>query len=206
MYDIIHILVYQTNQTIAYYNQHAETFMFDTLSVEFSDQQEMLLKYLKPGSHILDLGCGAGRDSKAFIEKGFKVTALDGSKELCKIASDYIGQEVVCKTFEELDDNNTYDAVWACASLLHVPMQRLTVVIANIEKALKPGGYLYASFKYGDFEGERKGRHFTNLTEDRFKKLVDRFDSLEVIEMTLSSDVREGRKDEKWLNVIVVKT
>ena len=193
------------NKTINYYNHNAQAFIADTVSVEFNDQQEMLLKYLKPGAHILDLGCGAGRDSKSFIEKGYKITALDGSAELCKIASDYIGQEVICKTFEELDDNNTYDAVWACASLLHVPMKELPSVIASIERALKPGGYLYTSFKYGDFEGERKGRYFTNLTEGRLRKIVDRFDSLDIIEMTLSLDVREDREDEKWLNVIIKK-
>lgn len=62
----------KTNKTLDYYNQHADEFVLDTAAVEFEEKQNMLLKYLKPGAHILDLGCGSGRDSKAFIQKGTK--------------------------------------------------------------------------------------------------------------------------------------
>ncbi len=191
--------------TIYYYNHNFKSFIDDTISVNFDEQRQILLKYLCPGAHILDLGCGAGRDSKAFIEKGFKVTALDGSSELCKVASEYIGQEVKCITFDELDEHNKFDAVWACASLLHVPMNELPSVFERIEEALKPKGYLYASFKYGDFEGERKGRYFTNMTEERLKQLLDTFEGLKIVEIVLTSDVRPGRENEYWLNTVIKK-
>jgi len=195
----------QNNKTIDYYNKHAAAFTSDTVSVEFSENQNMLIKYLKPSAHILDLGCGAGRDSKAFIQKGFKVTAMDGSIELCKIASQNIGQNVICKRFQDLDDVNTFDAVWACASILHIPLVELHKVFENISKSLKPLGYIYASFKYGNFEGERNGRYFTDLTEERLKLLLNPLDHLEIVETLITSDVRQGRENEKWLNTIIKK-
>ena len=130
----------EINKTLEYYNQHAEEFVLDTAAVEFEEKQNMLLKYVKPGAHILDLGCGSGRDSKAFIQKGYKVTAMDGSSELCKIASNYIGQKVICQNFTDLHERNAFDAVWACASILHIPSVDLPNIISNIANALKIGG------------------------------------------------------------------
>ncbi|RKJ30308.1 class I SAM-dependent methyltransferase [Butyricicoccus sp. 1XD8-22] len=194
-----------TNKTINYYNQNASAFTSDTIAVDFDEKQNVLLKYLAPGAHILDFGCGSGRDSKAFLQKGYKVTAIDGSSELCKIASEYIGQEVQCKKFHELDEVEAFDAVWACASILHVPSADLPQVIGNIERALKPGGYFYVSFKYGDFEGERNGRYFTNQTEQSLEELVEPFTQLELLETSVTPDVRVGREDEMWLYAIVRK-
>lgn len=192
-------------KTINYYNTNASAFTKDTISVDFDEKQNVLLKYLEPGSHILDFGCGSGRDSKAFIQKGYKVTAFDGSIEMCKVATELIGQTVVNKKFHELDDENAYDAIWACASILHVPSNELPQILEKMTRAVKPGGYIYVSFKYGDFEGERGGRHFTNLTEESLARLLEPFQQLEIIETSVSGDVREGRQNEKWLNAVLKK-
>ncbi|MDM5332116.1 class I SAM-dependent methyltransferase [Ureibacillus composti] len=196
---------YYSDKTLNYYNTNASSFTSDTVSVDFDEKQNILLKYLQQGAHILDFGCGSGRDSKAFIEKGYQVTAMDGSTEMCKVASHYIGQEVICKKFHELDEQNKYDAIWACASILHVPSVELPNMIEKMATALKPGGYFYVSFKYGGYEGEKNGRYFTNLTEETFESLLDPFQQLKIIEMSVTSDVREGRQHEKWLNVVVKK-
>lgn len=195
----------ETNKTLEYYNKNALNFISDTVAVNFEDKQNILLKYLNQGAHILDLGCGSGRDSKAFIQKGYKVTSMDGSSELCRVASKYIGQKVICEKFEDLHIKNAFDGVWACASILHVPSINLPNVIRNISNSLKPGGYFYASFKYGDFEGERNGRYFTDLTEKRLRKLIEPFQELDIIETFITNDVRIGRQDEKWLNAIIKK-
>lgn len=153
-----------------------------------------------------DLGCGSGRDSKAFIQKGYKVTAMDGSSELCKIASNYIGQKVICQEFKDLHDINAFNVVWASASILHTPSVGLPKVISNISNSLKIGGYFYVSFKYGDFEGERNGRYFTDFTEKSLSELIEPFPELEIIETVITNDVRIGRENEKWLNIIIIKT
>ena len=192
-------------KTLNYYNQCAQAYNETTLNIEFDSKREMLLKYLQPNAHILDLGCGSGRDSKGFLQKGYKVTAVDGSKELCKIASKNIGQDVICQLFNELDAVNEFDGVWACASLLHLPTNELKQTLKRVEKALKKDGYFYASFKYGDFEGERDGRYFNDFTEVSFSTLLKEFPNLELQEVEVTTDVIPGRENVSWLNVIMKK-
>ena len=192
-------------KTLNYYNQCAEAYNETTLNIEFDSKREMLLKYLQPNAHILDLGCGSGRDSKGFLQKGYKVTAVDGSKELCKIASKNIGQDVICQLFNELDAVNEFDGVWACASLLHLPTNELKQTLKRVEKALKKDGYFYASFKYGDFEGERDGRYFNDFTEVSFSTLLKEFPNLELQEVEVTTDVIPGRENVSWLNVVMKK-
>ena len=82
------------NGTIQYYNQNAESFVNTTQNVSFLSVQSKFLKKLNSNAFILDFGCGSGRDTKYFLEQGFLVEAIDGSKELCKLASNYTGIEV----------------------------------------------------------------------------------------------------------------
>lgn len=159
-------------KTLQYYNTHACSFTNSTVAVHFSEIQDRFLKYIPNGSRILDFGCGSGRDAKYFIEQGFIVEAIDGSEELCKLASEYTGINVKHRLFQELSEVEKYDGIWACASILHLPYGELTTVISKICKALKKDGCFYASFKYGDFEGMRNGRYFTDLTKDRFNVLL----------------------------------
>ena len=193
-------------KTLAYYNQFAKAYNETTLTIEFQSKREFLLKYLKPHAHILDLGCGSGRDSKAFLQQGYKVTAMDGSQVLCQLASETIGQPVKCQLFSELDEINTYDAVWACASLLHLPTIELKQTLKKIEKALKDEGYFYASFKYGEFEGYREERFFNDFTEESFKTLLKDIPTLTIIETEVTTDVIPGRENVSWLNLIMKKT
>ncbi len=193
-------------KTLAYYNQFAKAYNETTLTIEFQSKREFLLKYLKPHAHILDLGCGSGRDSKAFLQQGYKVTAMDGSQVLCQLASETIGQPVKCQLFSELDEINTYDAVWACASLLHLPTIELKQTLKKIEKALKDEGYFYASFKYGEFEGYREERFFNDFTEESFKTLLKDIPTLTIIETEVTTDVIPGRENVSWLNLMMKKT
>lgn len=193
------------NKTIEYYNKNVELFVSSTKDVEFNKMQNMLLKYLKKGDYILDLGCGSGRDSKAFLEKGFKVVSVDGSEKLCNIASSYIGQEVIFTTFQNFKSDIKFNGIWACASLLHLPYKDLKEVIKNLRNNLKEEGYFYLSFKYGEFEGERNGRYFTNMTEKKFRNLIKDISEYEIVEEKITSDARKGREEEKWLNIILKK-
>lgn len=152
---------------------------------------------------ILDFGCGSGRDTKHFISKGYQVEALDGLEELCRMASDSTGIEVKHRYFHELDEEERYDGIWACSSILHLPVNELKEVLPKMAKALKHQGIVYASFKYGDFQGERNGRYFTDMDEEQLNRLVDDTGAITVEETWITSDVRPGRDEEKWLNMIL---
>ena len=193
------------NQTIDYYNTNAKKFNNDTVAVEFSEVQNRFTSYLKEGAHILDFGCGSGRDSLAFQKKGYDVDAIDGSEEMCKLASKLIGKEVQCLNFLDFDKTDEYDGIWACASILHLSMEELEAVFLKMADALRFHGIIYASFKYGEFEGERNGRYFTDMTERRLEELLKSVPHLRLEEAWLTTDVRPGRDAEKWLNVILRK-
>ena len=150
------------NKTLNYYNENAQSFASGTVSVEFTEMQDKFLQKLNPGAYILDFGCGAGRDTKYFLDQGYLVEAIDGSEQLCQIASKHTGIKVRQMLFQELKVNEKYDGIWACASILHLPKKELKEVFKKMLTALKPGGRIYTSFKYGEYEGMRNGRYFTD--------------------------------------------
>ena len=189
------------NSTINYYNNNAKEFCECTLQADMSLCRNMFLKYMVANGHILDAGCGSGRDSKAFQELGYAVSAFDASEEICRFATEYLGQEVQCRRFEDVTEENCYDGIWASASLLHVAKKNLPDVLTRLKRALKAGGILYASFKYGETEKMRGERSFSDFTEEQAKQLFLE-NGFEVLEFALTGDVREGRADEMWCNVV----
>jgi SAM-dependent methyltransferase len=191
--------------TINYYNEMSQEFIDSTVNVDFTMTQNKFMNKLQAGCHILDFGCGSGRDSKCFINKGFQVTAIDGSIELCKYASKLTGLNVKHMYFQELCDIDVYDAIWACSSILHLPYSDLKDVMAKMIVALKQNGIIYTSFKYGKYEGERNGRYFIDMDDDKFKNFIINYPNITVEELWITGDVRPGRSNEQWLNVILRK-
>lgn len=191
------------DKTLDYYNQNAAAFVAGTISVDFKQKQDKFIGRLQAGDYILDFGCGSGRDTKYFLEAGMKVDATDGSEELCKIASKYTGIKVRQMLFQELDEYEKYDGIWACSSILHLPKDELKQVLIKMAAALNAGGIIYTSFKYGDYEGERNGRYFTDFTIDSFADFIQDVKHLKLIECWITGDVRHGRGEEKWLNLIL---
>ncbi len=195
----------QDFNTLNYYNSRAERFCESTVSVNFADTQDIFLSKLTAGSAILDFGCGSGRDTKYFLSQGYQVEAIDGSTELCKLASQYTGIQVRHMFFQELSEINKYDGIWACASVLHLPWIELIDVVNRMQAALRANGIIYISFKYGTFSGERNGRYFTDMTEETFAGFLHGIDGLQIEEQWISNDVRPGRGEERWLNIILRK-
>ncbi len=194
-----------TTNTLSYYNTNTSSFVESTQSVQMTEAWNRFTSKLAPSSLILDFGCGSGRDTKYFLEQGYQIEAMDGSEELCKAASEYTGITVQHQLFQDWKSEEKYNGIWACSSILHLNKTELKQVIGNIRDALLPSGIFYTSFKYGNFEGERNGRYFTDLTEASFAELINEVSGFEIIEEWITSDVRPGREEEKWLNVILKK-
>lgn len=190
------------NKTLTFYNEHTQDFVEGTVTVDFHEVQDRFLQYVKEGSYLLDFGCGSGRDTKYFLDKGYRVDAIDGSIELCKYASALTGIEVKQMFFEDFDVVDGYDAIWASASLLHCQYDALEGMFDRIYKALKDKGIFFSSFKYGDYQGYRNERYFTDLDEEEFMKFID--GKFEIVDQWISEDARKDVK-QLWLNSIVRK-
>ena len=190
--------------TIEYYDQNAQSFIAGTIDVNMEELYSHFVSLLPTQALILDAGCGSGRDTKAFLDMGYSVEAIDASLAMVNHATSYTGIQVIKKTFQEMGEKEKYDAIWACASLLHVPKDELFDVFTKLTTALKTGGIWYFSFKYGSEERQKDGRSFTDMNEESIQLLLSKLGSLVNLKTWLTEDARPDRK-EKWLNVIVQK-
>ena len=193
------------NSTLQYYEKFGDNFIKETLNKQMQIQYAMIEKYLNKGSHILDAGCGSGRDSLYFKQKGYKVTAFDASKKMVEFASKFLKQEVQLLSFDELTFKNKFDAIWASASLLHIPKSNISDTINKLYLALKPDGVLYASFKHNKEEFIKDGRIFNSYTKESFEELIESTPFKKCEEVVILEDSRADRKGELWLNAILYK-
>ena len=189
------------DRNVEYYDINAETFFAGSVDANMATDRQKFLEFVPDGGRILDVGCGSGRDSKAFLDAGYDVVSFDASKEMCKRASDYIGREVLNMRFEEVSFDNEFDGIWASASLLHVPMGQLPAVLRKMRRALKPGGVMYASFKYGEGPKARGERMFSDFNERTVGPLFEDAD-FHILHTEIGHDNRPGREAELWITVI----
>lgn len=150
-------------ETLAFYAQEAPVYTASGKDGSFR-HLEPFLALLPPGATILELGCGGGYDAAFMLARGFDVDATDGVPAMAAKAEARIGRPVRVMRFDELEAVERYDAVVAAASLLHVPREALSAVLARVHRALRPGGWHIASYKGGGAEGrDRLGRYFNYL-------------------------------------------
>ena len=192
--------------TLAYYEDNAKKYFDGTLNINMTVLYRPFLEYMPPYASILDAGCGSGRDTLYFASRGYQVTAFDYAPALVDLANKLTGQEVLQLSFQNLDFKDQFRGVWACSSLLHVPMEDMHDAISRLSRSMKVDGVLYASFKYGSGEKNRDGRLCVDLDEEGADDLIEQHPELTVIRCWKTSDLREGRKQEKWLNLLVRKT
>jgi 2-polyprenyl-3-methyl-5-hydroxy-6-metoxy-1,4-benzoquinol methylase len=188
--------------SIEFYEQNAEDFFRRSVEADMLPQLTRFAGLLPTGARILDAGCGAGRDAKAFAAMGFDVTATEAAPRLAELARRHTGLDIRVMTFDEMDWRGAFDGIWACASLLHVPRANLPATLRRLRDALVPGGVLWMSFKHGDQERQVPGRIFTDLDESGSARLLSVAGGLELIEMEVTGDVRPDRAHERWLSLL----
>ncbi|WP_271078196.1 class I SAM-dependent methyltransferase [Aurantiacibacter sp. MUD61] len=138
--------------TIDFYEKAAPRFTLDPGQAPSRDL-DAFLSLLEPGARILELGCGGGRDAARMLELGFEVDATDGVAAMVRKANERFDVGARLMRFDELKAEAEYDAIWAHACLLHVARAELPDILGRIHRALRPGGWHYASYKLGDGEG-----------------------------------------------------
>ena len=194
-----------SSETIDYYNQNAADFAQATEQIDMTALYVEFLPLIKRGGHILDAGCGSGRDALYFKRQGFSVTAFDASDALVNIARKHLEQNVEVKRFEQLDERDKYDGIWCCASLLHVELENLADIFNRLKTALKTDAVLYVSFKFGNNTREVKGRRFTDMDDIKLKAALDDVAGLGVIKTWQTKDLRADRNQDVWFNALLTK-
>lgn len=197
--------------TLEYYQRNAKEFFSQTINIDMQNVYHPFLEYL-PKTHlsnqqkILDVGCGSGRDSVFFANKGFEVVAIDGSKSLIELAQQTDTRiDWQCLRFDEIAKQswqNQFTGIWACASLLHVPFNDLPKILNDLLSCLRPTGILYASFKYGDNEREKDGRFFCDMNEHGWQLIGEQLDSAKALKLWQTVDNRMDKRD-IWWNVLL---
>lgn len=188
--------------SIEFYEQNAEDFFRRSVDADMARGHEEFTALLKPGGHVLDAGCGSGRDALAFSRAGFEVTAIEAAPNLAALAGLHTGLPIRVMTFDQVDWRETFDGVWACASLLHVPRAELASVVRRLRDALKPGGVFWMSFKYGTEERQAGDRRFTDLDEAGAAALLVEAGGLALISVHVTEDVRTERSGDRWLSIL----
>ena len=194
------------NNTLDYYNRNASEYAKSTVSADMSSLRDEFLCLIPPHSHILDCGCGSGRDTLAFLRKGYSVTPIDGSEEMCRCTTELTGIKAERLLFDQISFQDRFGGIWACASLLHAERSQLPGILKKLHRAAKQDCVLYMSFKFGSFTGQRDdGRFFTNMTERDIPGLLSPESGWEYIKHSVSADRRTDGSGVQWLNIFARK-
>lgn len=185
-----------------YYSENAKEYIQNTKNIDMKECYNIFLGYLSLDSKILDVGFGSGRDSLYFYNVGYDVVSIDPVKEFCDNAMDIGLKNVREISIENIDYIEVFDGIWASASLLHLKFDKLSEIFNKCYDALKGGGIMYASFKYGTFEGIIDDRYFTYLTEERLTNIINQT-NFKIDKLWISED--KLNRNIKWLNAILKK-
>jgi ubiquinone/menaquinone biosynthesis C-methylase UbiE len=178
--------------TQQYYILHASQYFDATYSLNLTSLWMKLLSQVLPGSTILDLGCGSGRDVAHFARRGLCSIGLDYSFPLLEQARAITKQPLTVGSFNNMPFiDSSFDAVWSIASLLHVPKAELGSVLDEISRLLKPGGILLTSIKMGVGEKpDHLGRFVAYYQPDEWRSVLDQA-GFQIINIDVTREIKE---------------
>lgn len=189
------------DSTARFYETHAREYFDRTVSADLSALYDDVLKHVRPGGRVLDAGCGSGRDLKIFRARGFDVTGIDASNALVKLARGFSGADCTVMRLEDVNFSG-FDAVWACASLLHLPKRSVVSILRRLRLSLAEGGILFASVQLGQGEVLKPdGRFFAYYAPDEFARRIEKAGFV-VDRAWVSEDSLPGRSAIRWINVV----
>lgn len=191
--------------TLTYYNNNAYEYFNTTKMISLDNLYSIFLNYITTKGKILDFGCGSGRDSKYFKDKGYDVYLLDGSINLANIVETELGLKVKVQDFNDFDEKDKYDGVWACASLLHVKKENISNIILKIKNSIHDDGIIYISMKDGVGEEiDNFGRYYNYVNEKEFEELLKPL-HLKVDKYIKTNQRKDDSKNIIWHNFFIKK-
>lgn len=185
--------------SLDYYEREVDAFFSRTVDLDLTPIWDAFLEHVTDGGLILDAGCGSGRDSRQFLQRGYRVSAFDASAAMAEKASAYTGIPVERRRIEDLTEVGIYDGVWCCAAALHVADSEIVDALRRLHNALCVGGTCYLSFKVGPGERIEDGRRFLDFDEARLTTALNRTNVAEVVRMWRTDD-QGSREKVTWLN------
>jgi SAM-dependent methyltransferase len=192
-------------ETLRFYKQEAERYCQRTGSFPSAALPGFLAR-LRPGSSILELGCGSGRDTAEMLRQGYDVTATDGSPEMALQAERRLERPVSVLLFAEIEGEARFDGAWAHACLLHVPLPGLGDVLGRIYRVLKSPGILFANFKEGTAEGrDRLGRYYNYPSLAALRKIFQQAAPWASFEAERSPGIGYDGAAIQWLDCTATK-
>lgn len=161
------------DETIAAYDNQVEAYADlvgetppDPLLVVFAEQ-------VKAGGHVLDLGCGPGKEAAELRSRGFSVDAVDASPEMVRLANRTHGIDARQASFDDIEQAEAFDGIWANFSLLHAPAEDFPRHLDALCRALKPGGCFHIAMKLGTGAArDRLGRHYSYYSQPELTELL----------------------------------
>jgi SAM-dependent methyltransferase len=194
-------------QTLSFYDAEAKTYASKQRPDEMPASFHRFAAALPSTAHVLDLGSGDGHYAAALEAMGHDVTAMDGSAGLAAIASKRLAKPVRVARFDELEDIDAFDGVWAHASLLHAPLKSLPDLMGRIHKSLRPNGIFHASFKTGQPEGRDKlGRYYNFPTRTDLQDAMSRSGNWTDIIYDTGDGIGYDGKSTGWIILFARKT
>lgn len=195
--------------TIRSYNRFAKEYDSNVSGLLPKESFEEFIRYLPTSAKILDLGCGSGRDVMLFSKLGYEVIGVDLSEKLIEIAkakapkAQFYIQDIRQIEFQE----NTFDGIWASASLLHIPKNDIYFVLSYLRKIMKPDVVLYISLKQGKGEVFEKDKRYGNLSKlwvyysyEEIKLLIEKTE-FSIVYSKISNE-SNSYSSKPWIDII----
>lgn len=192
-------------QTLRFYDSNAQLYAEQTRGIDLAHLYKPFLATIPRGGRILDVGCGAGRDLKRFVDEGFEAVGVDPSEKLAAIASEFSGCKVLVSGVQDLSFNQEFDGAWACASLIHLPRHQLPSALGKIFLALRQRGVLFVSMQIGSGETVMEdGRFVARYTSEELSAAIEQA-RFELVNLWITPDSLPGRHSVVWVNAIARK-
>ena len=192
-------------ETVDTYNKHISDYK-ELISKEAIDTNlDIFMRMIVSKGKVLDLGCGTGSASLALLKRGFSPFPVDASQEMIKVAESLLKIKARRLSFDEINEHNFYDAIWANFSLLHATKNQFPDILKKLFFALKKEGLLFLSLKRGRGEGrDRLGRFYSYYQKNEAKKFLEKA-NFQTKKFTEGWSIGLAGEKEKWMGFFCEK-